>query len=51
MIVAQDVKTLKGLLLISKGQEVSRALMERSNEFVSSPGIQEPIREIVAREN
>jgi response regulator RpfG family c-di-GMP phosphodiesterase len=51
MILAEDVKTLKGLLLISKGQEVSRTLMERLNKFVFSAGIQEPIRVIVAREN
>ena len=51
MILAEDVKTLKGLLLISKGQEVSRTLMERLNKFIFSPGIQEPIRVIVAREN
>jgi len=51
MILAEDVKTLKGLLLISKGQEVSRTLLEGLNKFVFSPGIQEPIRVIVAREN
>jgi len=51
MILAEDVRTLKGLLLISKGQEVSRPLLERLNKFVFSPGIQEPIRVIVAREN
>jgi len=51
MILAEDVKTLKGLLLISKGQEVSRTLLEGLNKFVFSPGVQEPIRVIVAREN
>lgn len=51
MILAEDVKTLKGLLLISKGQEVSRTLLEGLNKFASSPGIQEPIHVIVATEN
>jgi HD-GYP domain-containing protein (c-di-GMP phosphodiesterase class II) len=48
MILAEDVKTVMGLLLISKGQEVSRPLLERLKNFVITPGVQEPIRVIVA---
>ena len=51
MILAEDVKTVKGLLLISKGQEVSHPLLERLKNFIFSPGIQEPIRVIVALKN
>jgi response regulator RpfG family c-di-GMP phosphodiesterase len=51
MILAEDVKTVMGLLLISKGQEVSRPLLERLKNFVITPGVQEPIRVIVALKN
>ena len=47
IILAEDVRTVKGLLLISKGQEVSRPLLERLKNFIFFPGVQGPIRVIV----
>jgi hypothetical protein len=47
MILAEDLKTVKGLLLVTKGQELNRPLLERLKRFVYIPGIQEPIKVIV----
>ena len=47
MIFVEDVRTMTGMLLVSRGQEVSRALIERLNNFSRGFGIQEPIRVIV----
>jgi response regulator RpfG family c-di-GMP phosphodiesterase len=46
MVLAEDLRTVKGLLLISKGQEVSGPLLERLKNFIIIPGIQGPIRVI-----
>jgi response regulator RpfG family c-di-GMP phosphodiesterase len=51
MILAENVKTTMGLLLISKGQEVSRPLLVRLKNFAITPGVQEPIRVIVPLKN
>ncbi len=48
MILAEDVKTPSGLLLIGKGQEVSRPLLGRLKNFAAIRSVQEPIRVIVA---
>ena len=47
MIFAEDVKTLAGQLLISRGQEVTLALKERLNNFAATAGVKEPIRVFV----
>lgn len=47
MILAEDVIALKGQLLISRGHEVSRPLIERLKAFAETAGIKEPIRVIV----
>jgi response regulator RpfG family c-di-GMP phosphodiesterase len=47
MILAEDVKTVKGLLLVTKGQELTKPLLERLRRFVHLPGIQEPIQVVV----
>jgi response regulator RpfG family c-di-GMP phosphodiesterase len=44
MIVGQDVLSLKGVLLIKKGQEITPALLERLRNFAKTVGILEPIR-------
>ena len=44
MILAEDVKTLKGLLLIARGQHVTPSLIERIRNFSETVGIREPIR-------
>lgn len=43
MILAEDVKTVRGILLIAKGHEVSRPLLERLTNIAKTSGIQEPI--------
>lgn len=47
MILDEDVHTLKGQLLLSKGQEVSWPFIERLRTFSDTVGIREPIRVIV----
>ncbi len=47
MILGEDVKTVKGLMLISKGQEVTRPILERLKGFHFNPGVQEPFKVIV----
>ena len=44
MILEDDVRTLRGRLLISNGQEVTRLLIERLRNFAGTVGIKEPIR-------
>ena len=43
MVLAQDVKSLHGLLLIAKGHEVSRPMLERLTTIGQTSGIHEPI--------
>lgn len=47
MILAVDVKTVRGILLIAKGHEVSRPLLERLTNIAKTSGIQEPIQVLV----
>ena len=47
MILAEDVRSLNGQLLISRGQEVTLALKERLKSFSGSAGVKEPIRVFV----
>jgi response regulator RpfG family c-di-GMP phosphodiesterase len=51
MILAEDIKNPRGTLLIAKGQEVNRPLIERLKGYTSASIIKKPIRVIVAREN
>ncbi|MHC1743442.1 MAG: HD domain-containing phosphohydrolase [Syntrophobacteraceae bacterium] len=44
MILAQDVMTVDGRLLITRGYTVNRTLRERLKGFAQQPGIKEPIR-------
>ncbi|MFH1516167.1 MAG: HD domain-containing phosphohydrolase [bacterium] len=43
MILAQDVKNRDGLLLLTKGQEVTEAMQERLKNYARTVGIMEPI--------
>jgi HD-GYP domain-containing protein (c-di-GMP phosphodiesterase class II) len=43
MLLAEDVRTKKGQLLITKGNTVSNALIERLKNFAVSVGVKEPI--------
>ena len=43
MRAAEDVKTRSGLLLVSRGQEMSVGLLERLRNFAETAGVQEPI--------
>jgi response regulator RpfG family c-di-GMP phosphodiesterase len=49
MVIAEDVLTRKGLLLISRGHEVGRPLIERLATVQQTSGIREPIRVFVPR--
>ena len=44
MVLAEDVTTVDGALLISKGQEVTASLYQRLKNFAKGGRIQEPIR-------
>jgi response regulator RpfG family c-di-GMP phosphodiesterase len=43
MRVAEDVRTRTGVLLVSRGQEMSISLLERLRNFAETAGVQEPI--------
>ena len=47
MVLAQDVKTTKGLLLVSQGQEVDMSLIRRLKNFAQTVGVQEPVKVMV----
>ncbi len=47
MIVGEDVLSLKGVLLIAKGQEITPALLERLKNFAKTVGVKEPIRVLI----
>jgi len=47
MILDQDVCTEKGMLLITKGHEVSQTLIQRLRTFARASAIKEPIRVLV----
>jgi CheY-like chemotaxis protein len=43
MILASDVKTRDGALVLTKGHELSEVLLARLTQFAASRGIQEPV--------
>lgn len=47
MLLAEDVVSLRGMLLVAKGQEVSPVLMTRLRTFAGIGGVQEPIKVLV----
>jgi len=47
MILAEDIRAEKGMLLITKGHEVSQALIQRLRNFCRTSRIKEPIRVLV----
>ncbi len=44
MVLAEDVKTLSGVLLVARGQEVTPSLLARIHNFVASVGVREPVK-------
>ena len=48
MILDQDVWSLKGQLLISKGRALNSVALKRLRHFDQNSGIQEPIRVLVS---
>ncbi len=50
MILAEDIKTANGLLLISEGQDVNMSLRLRLENFLLRGGIKEPIKVFVPAE-
>ncbi len=51
MILAEDVKTTKGVLLISQGQEVTPSLLKRLKNFAQTVGVKEPIKVILQNQD
>lgn len=51
MILAADVKTADGVLLVSKGQEVTSSLRQLLKNFSRRSGIAEPIRVLIPPEH
>jgi response regulator RpfG family c-di-GMP phosphodiesterase len=47
MILAEDLKTRNGLLLVCKGNEVTPSLCQRLENYARKAGIHEPIRVLV----
>jgi response regulator RpfG family c-di-GMP phosphodiesterase len=50
MVLARDLTTKDGLLLVTKGQEVNNALLQRLKNFSASAGIKEPIKVYVPKD-
>lgn len=50
MVLADDVKTSAGALLIARGHEVSESMMMRLRNFASTVGVTEPLLVAVAEE-
>ncbi|MBW1959068.1 MAG: response regulator [Deltaproteobacteria bacterium] len=50
MILNEDIRTSKGRLLITRGQEVSDILLNRLKNFARTAGIQEPIKVLIPSE-
>ncbi len=48
MILDEDVRTKTGLLLVSKGQEATQAVIERLRNYAKQIGIVEPFRVLVS---
>lgn len=44
MILAEDVRTLKGMLLLAKGQEITPVVLSRLRTFSGIGGVREPIK-------
>jgi response regulator RpfG family c-di-GMP phosphodiesterase len=44
MLVDEEIKTKSGLLLMARGQEVTRPTLERLRSFYRTAGIEEPVR-------
>jgi len=47
MILTEDIRNTKGMLLLAKGQEITRPLLTRLINFVGVIGVREPIHVIV----
>jgi len=47
MILAEDVRNNKGVLLITKDQVLTRPLLFHLQNFAKSTGVKEPIRVLV----
>ncbi|HZE89612.1 MAG TPA: hypothetical protein VE404_08695, partial [Verrucomicrobiae bacterium] len=49
MILAEDIRTQSGGLLVARGHEVTEGLVERIRNFGSGQGVCEPIRVILSK--
>ncbi|MBI3450409.1 MAG: response regulator [Acidobacteria bacterium] len=49
MVLAEDIRTQAGGLLVARGHEITEGLIERIRNFGSAQGVCEPIRVILAK--
>ena len=49
MIADEDITTQAGVLLVSKGSEITKALMERLRNYARSVGVREPFSVLVPK--
>jgi response regulator RpfG family c-di-GMP phosphodiesterase len=47
MIFVEDLVSLSGIVLVARGQEVTRSLLERIHNFAQNTGVQEPLRVVL----
>ncbi len=47
MIIGEDIRSLKGRLLVTKGQEITQALIERLKNFSRISAIKEPLKVLI----
>jgi hypothetical protein len=47
MVFVQDVRTVSGILLISRGYEVTTSLLERIDNVSRNSGVKEPVRVMI----
>jgi len=50
MILAEGIRSQKGILLVGHGQEITPTILTRLKNFISSQGIREPIKVIIPLE-
>jgi hypothetical protein len=51
MILAEDLRSPDGRLLISRGYELSRTLIQRLTKIAQATGVKEPIKVLVPPED
>jgi hypothetical protein len=50
MVADQDIRALNGQVLVPKGEQLTRPLLERLRSFATAVGIDEPIQVLLPQE-